>query len=223
MNHSLWSIVDDNDQAQCNLDPAAVSGSTPVDSSSVNSNGGKLIRVIPVLATEKGTFELKVQKPQKELPFKLAIKESKLTLRKGQQGEFVVEIIVTPKTLDGVEGRLTLSIFKDEKLIGGVTFLIKVATAYAKIFVHDNYSLPVKNTEVLLSHPGDPRILVAKTDQKGIAAFGPLNPGFYFASIKNEKNEKAEAVRIQIIQGKHNNFNIGKGGLLDRINFEKVL
>ncbi len=83
---------------------------------------------------------------------------------------------------------------RDEEPIGGVTFLLKVETARAHAFVHDRRGLPVPAVEVTLRHPGDPRVLVAKTNRKGVAAFGPLNPGFYFASVKGSAPERVHIV-----------------------------
>jgi hypothetical protein len=209
MSHGLWNIVPDNDQAQCNLDPASVSGSVPVDSSDTNSNAGTIIRTIPVFTPEGGTFELRIGEPDKKLPVKILAKQTKLALRKGQRGEFRLEIQVAPKTPDGLEGRHSVAIIRNKKIVGGVTFQIKVATASARIFVHDNRGQDVPKATVELRHPGDPRILTAVTDGKGIASFGPLNPGFYFAGIKGER---AAPVRIHIVAGKDNSIKIEKEG-----------
>jgi len=209
MSHSLWNIVPDNDQAQCNLSPAAVSGSVPVDSSSVNSNAGKLIRTIPVFAPDGGAFELRIGKPEKDLPVKVRAEKSKLLLRKGQQGEFSLEIQVAPNTPDGVKGQISVAVIRDRKTIGGMTFQVKVATAFAKILAHDHGGQPIPKATVLLRHPGDPRVLSAMTDGKGAAVFGPLNPGFYFAEIKDGR---CAPVRIHVVPGKDNLFKIEKGG-----------
>lgn len=201
--HGLWDIIADNDQAQCNLDPAAVSGSFPVNNADTNSNGGGIVRTIPIIAEKGGTFELHIGKPDKELPVTIGVKTKKLTLKKGQRGEFIVEIQVAPKTPDGIEGRIPVAIVQDKKIIGGVTFLVKVATAFAKIFVHDPHGRPIPKTTVLLRHPGDIRILSAVTNTRGIAAFDPLNPGFYFAEVKGKGSIP---VRIQVMPGRKKYF-----------------
>ena len=209
LSHNLWNIVADNDQAQCNLNPAAVSGAVPVDSSSVNANAGKLIRTIPVFAPAGGTFELHLGKPEEGLPVKIRAKKTKLALRKGGLGEFQVEIQVVSKTRDGVQGTVSASIIQNKKTVGGVTFLIKVATAAAQVFVHDHRGLPVPKVKVELRHPGDPRVMSAVTDRSGVAFFGPINPGFYFVDIKDEL---CVPVRIHVVPGDRNFFKIEKGG-----------
>ena len=205
MSHNLWSIVADNNQVQCNLNPASVSGSASADSSSVNSNAGKLIRTIPVFASEGGTFELRIDRPEKDLPVKVTAKESRLVLRKGQKGEFLLEIQVAPNTRDGAEGRISVAVVHDKTVISGVTFHIKIATASARFFVHDYRGLPVSRATLLLKHPGDPRTLSAVTNGEGDAAFGPLNPGFYFAEIEDKRDAP---VRVHLIPGKENFFTI---------------
>ncbi len=185
INHNLWSITQDNDQAQHNLNAASVSGAVPVTSDSVNSNAGKIVRKIMVVAEKKGTFELRVGKIDKVLPVRVVLKKKTLVLRKNQKGEFLLEIVLPKKIKDGVKSQLDVTLLQDKKVIGGFTLQLKTATAFAKIFVHDCRGQSIPKTKVILRHPGDPRTLIAKTDKKGVAAFGPLNPGFYFAEAKD--------------------------------------
>lgn len=208
MNHSLWSIVADNDQVQCNLNPASVSGSFPADSSSVNANGGKIIRKIPVFALQEGDFELQIDKLDKDLPIKIRTKKTKLSLKPGQQDEFVLEIQVTPNTRDGIKAKASVSITCEKKVIGGVTFLVKTATAFAKIFAYDDRGRPIPETKIVLHSPGDPRELSDTTNKMGIASFGPLNPGFYFAEIKDDRSKHNTPTRIYITPGKNNTFRL---------------
>jgi hypothetical protein len=209
MDHSLWSIVNDNDQAQCNLNPAVVSGSASADSTSVNSNAGTLVRTIPVLAAKGGLFEIRVGRPTDKLPVKIRIKKRKLELRKGMSAEFLLEIQIPSRTPDGLRSLIPVSIVRGKEVIGGVTFQIETATAYANAFVHDHRGLPLPKVKVFLKHPGDPRVITAVTDKKGIAGFGPLNPGFYFAEISDEL---CAPVRVHIVAGGRNRFKIEKGG-----------
>ena len=205
MSHALWNIVADNDQAQCNFNPASVSGTFPVDSTSTNSNAGKLIVPIPVFAQQGGTFTLRIGKPEKDLPVKARPQKERLDLREGQQGEFLLEIQIPPDTPDGKKGLLSVQVMRGKTAIGGMTFQIKTATAFAGIFVHDSRGLPDSRATVIIRRPGDPRLLSARTNKKGIATFGPLNPGFYFAEIKGKKEEP---LRIHITSGKENFFRI---------------
>ena len=184
MDHAQWDIQSDNDQVQCNLDPAAVSGSTSAGSGSTNSNAGKIIRTIPVFAAEEGTFELRLDRAEPDLPLEIVPDKQRMTLRKGQTGEFRIEISVKPGTKDGLKGRVALAIHRERVVVGGVTVLISVGTAAAAVHVHDHRGLPTFDARVVLWHPGDPRKLQAPTDSKGVARFGPLNPGFYFAHTK---------------------------------------
>ncbi|MFC1855909.1 hypothetical protein ACFL2A_05150 [Thermodesulfobacteriota bacterium] len=185
ISHNLWSIRQDNDQAQHNLNPAAVSGAVPVDTGSVNSNAGKIIRKIQIDADRRGNFELLIGKIDKNLPVRVELKKKALQLRKGEKGEFILEIALAEKIKDGVKAQLAVTLLCDKEIIGGFTLLLRTATANARVFVHDCYGRPIPSTKVILSHPGDPRKLIAKTDKKGIAVFGPLNPGFYFASAND--------------------------------------
>ncbi len=182
--HALWNIQADNDQVQCNLDPAAVSGSSPVDAASTNSNAGKIIRTIPVLAEQQGAFELRLGKPEGELELDVKQARQRLALKKGQAGEFVLEVGVKKGVKNGLKGRLPVSIYRDKTLVGGVTFLIQAGTATALVAVYDHRGRPVPEAKVILWQPGDPRKLVAPADAKGVARFGPLNPGFYYAYTK---------------------------------------
>jgi len=209
LSHSLWSITADNDQVQCNLDPAAVSGAVPVDSTDTNSNSGKIFRLMPITAAGGGTFEIRVGRPEKKTPIKIKIEKNNLVLRKGQKEAFQLEIIVPPKTPDGLEDQIPVEIMQGRKRIGGVTFLIKTATAHAKILAHGRDGAPVAKMTVLLRYPGDPRVLSAVTNEKGIASFGPLNPGFYFAEMKGEKDAP---LRVFIAPGKNNSFKFEMSG-----------
>ena len=209
MSHSLWSITEDNDQVQCNLDPAAVSGTVPVDSSDTNSNSGKIIRSMPITAMRAGTFGIRIGQLEKKIPAKIQVKKSKLVLRKGQREEFLLEIQVLPKTPDGLEDKIPVEIMQGKKRVGGVTFLIKTATSFAKILAHDRKGTPVPKMTVLLRYPGDPRVLSAMTNDKGIASFGPLNPGFYFVEIKGEKDAP---LRVYIAPSKENSFKFEMSG-----------
>ena len=199
LSHNLWSIVADNDQAQCNLNPATVSGSVPVSSGSVNSNAGSIVQVIPVVAERGGTFSVKIGKVDAGFELNTKLKDRSMKLRKRQRGEFVLTVSIPPRTKDGGLARLPVTIYRNDDPIGGLTFVITVATAHAHAFVHDTRGLAVPTVEVSLRHPGDPRVLVAKANRKGIAAFGPLNPGFYFASVKG-----SEPQRVHITARKDN-------------------
>ena len=181
MSHTLWHIPEDNDQAQCNLDPAAVSGSTPVGGGATNSNAGKLIRTIPVEADEDGTFEVKVMGFDGEVKGETAVEPATRTLKKGDRADFNVTITIPSGTKDGAAGRLTVVLVKNQRTVGGVTFLLKVATSHVMAYVYDAAGLAVPKAKVTLTAPQDPRRLEAFTDEKGLARFGPLNPGFYFA------------------------------------------
>jgi hypothetical protein len=193
MSHNLWQIINDNDQVQCNLNPAAVSGSVPVTSGSVNSNAGKIVQLIPITADADGTFELRVGKPKADFSLIPKVEKKSMKLKKGQISLFKLEIIVEGEVKDGAKGQLTVTLLRGGKVIGGVTFLLTTATAFARVAVFNSRSLPVPGAEVILWQPGDPRKLTAKTDKRGIATFGPLNPGFYFTNSKGIKQPKARA------------------------------
>lgn len=201
MDHRLWHITQDNDQVQCNIDPASVSGGTPVDQASTNSNAGVIMRTIPVFAEIEGVFEIRFDKPEIKIPIEM--EAEKLKLKKGETGEIPIKIKIKPGIKDGVKGRLTARLTHNDKTIGGVTFLINVATAYAQAYALTENGMKVPKTEVILRHPGDPRRLASVTNKDGIAVFGPLNPGFYFASIKESK-----PVRVYIKPGKENPIQI---------------
>lgn len=200
MDHDLWNIQVDNDQVQCNLEPAAVSGTVPVSEDDTNTNAGKIIRVIPIVADREGLFELRAQKTR-ELPIEIKIKNPIRTLKQGEVSEFVLEIVVKPNTKDGLKGSLPIFLRRNRKTIGGMTFLLVTATAFAQAAVYDARGIALPDVKVILGHPGDPRRLMAPTDKQGIAHFGPLNPGFYFVQI----NEQSP-VRIFVVQGKKNFF-----------------
>jgi len=185
MEHDLWNIRADNDQVQCNLNPATISGLVPVDSGSINTNAGKIIRTFPIIAEEAGTFELHVEKPEADFPVKIKVEKSKLTLKKGQTDNFNVEIAAEKEIKDGAKGQLTVTIYQNGRAIGGTTFLLTTATAFAEVAVYNYRSILMPKTGVTLQHPGDFRVLIAQTNSKGIAHFGPLNPGFYFAQIED--------------------------------------
>lgn len=202
MNYDLWNIQPDNDQVQCNLDPASVSGTVPVTGNDTNTNSGKIIRVIPIFADKEGLYELQVQKTR-ELPIEVKIKNPSRSLKKGEVSEFVLEIVVNQGTEDGLKGSIPVIFRRNEKAIGGMTFLLVTATAFAQVTIYDARGNSVPGVKVLLWHPGDPRKLTAPTDKKGVAHFGPLNPGFYFAQINEQSPE-----RILIVQGKKNIFKI---------------
>lgn len=184
MSHALWSIKPDNDQAQCNLSPAAVSGAVPVSAGSTNSNAGKIVRVIPVTADEEGAFDLQAARPEAELPFDLTLPKRRLALKKGATGEFTVEITLKAGAKPGVDYPLTLALRRNREVIGGVTFLLRIATASVLVALIDHRNMPVVGAKVILWQPGDPRKLTAAADRKGVARFGPLNPGFYFAHTR---------------------------------------
>lgn len=185
MDHTLWNIQTDNDQIQCNIDPAAISGAVPVDSGSVNSNAGKIIRTFSIVAEDTGIFELRVGKPEANFPIRVKVEKNELTLKKGQTAEFNLEIATEKKIKDGAEGKLTVTIYRDRKAIGGVTFLLTIATAFAEVAVYNYRGIPMPKVRVTLRHPDDSRVLVAQTDSEGMAHFGPLNPGFYFAHVED--------------------------------------
>jgi len=206
--HNLWEIVNDNDQVQCNINPASVSGSVPVTSGSVNSNAGKIMQMIPITADEAGAFEVKVEKPKADFPLTTKIKTKKVNLKKGQTAQFQLEIAVDDKVEDGAKGQLDVKILRNGEVIGGMTFLLKTETAYAKVAVYNSLSRPVVNAEVILQQPGDSRKLTAKTDKKGIATFGPLNPGFYFAH--SEKIDQSK-VRVFTPPGKETTITLIDG------------
>jgi hypothetical protein len=203
INYPLWNLTD-NDQVQCNMDPAAVSGVVPVDSGSVNSNAGKIVRFIPVFADKGGTFELRVGDPRAAFKLKSAVEPKTLTLKAGEKGGFQLQMLLADKVDDGAEGTLMVELYRDRDRIGGVTFLLKTATAKANVRVYTQRGLPVRGAQVNLTHPDDPRKLSAETDRAGIAQFGPLNPGFYFASTKGA----GEPVRLQVMAGKDNSIQL---------------
>ena len=185
MDHTLWHLIQDNDQVQCNIDPASVSGATPVSSASTNSNAGLIMRTIPIFAEMDGVFEIKFDEPEMKIPVEM--EAEKLRLKKGETGIILLKIKIKPETRDGEKGRLTARLTHNDQTIGGVTFLIKVITAYAQVYVLTEEGNRVANIEVMLIHPGDPRRLVSVTDKNGIAVFGPLNSGFYYASVRESK------------------------------------
>ena len=157
------------------------------------------MQVIPVVAERGGTFSVKIGKVDAGFELNTKLKNRSLKLRKRQRGEFVLTVSIPPRTKDGGLARLPVTIYRNDDPIGGLTFVITVATAHAHAFVHDTRGLAVPAVEVSLRHPGDPRVLVAKANRKGIAAFGPLNPGFYFASVKG-----SEPQRVHITARKDN-------------------
>lgn len=205
LSHNLWTIKGDNDQAQCNLNPASVSGSVPVSSASTNSNAGRLVRAIPVTAETGGTFQLRIGKPEGAIPVKVRVKNRTLKLRKGQRGEMLLEIVVPERLRDGLKDHFSVELLRNRNPIGGMTFLLETATAYAGFFVHDAQGLAVSKAKVALSQPGDPRQLYALTNRRGIAEFGPLNPGFYFAEVEGYGSA---SVRVHVIAGKKNQFKL---------------
>lgn len=203
MDHTLWHIIQDNDQVQCNLNPASVSGSTPVGSGSVNSNAGLIIREVPIVADMDGVFEFKFDKPKIDAQIEMEAK--KLRLKRGETGEIPIEIRIESGTRDGVRGSLTARLLHNGELIGGVTFLIEVATAYAQAYIITERGMRIPKVEVTLRHPGDPRKLVSVTNRDGVALFGPLNPGFYWANIKESDQPP---IRVYIKPGKENPIQI---------------
>ncbi len=208
MSHNLWQIINDNDQVQCNLNPAAVSGDVEVSSDSVNSNAGRIVQLIPITADADGTFELRVDNPKADFPLITKVEKKKIKLKKGQTSQFKLEVIVEGVVKDGAKGQLTVTLLRGDEIIGGVTFLLTTATAFASVAVYNSRSLPVPNAEVILWQPGDPRRLTAKTDKKGIASFGPLNPGFYFANSKSIEQPNARAF---IAAGKDTTITLTEG------------
>jgi hypothetical protein len=206
LSHNLWNITGDNDQVQCNFNPASVSGSVPVSSGSTNANAGRIVRTIPIVAETAGTFELKVAKPEEgKLPIKVSAKNRKLRLRKGQRGEMLLEVAIGKRVKDGVRDRLSIWLMHNRKIAGGITFLIETATAAAQFFVHDWRGLALPRAKVVLRHPGDPRELYATSNKKGFAVFGPLNPGFYFAEVEKGGGPP---VRVHITPGRENLFKL---------------
>ncbi|UCF04387.1 MAG: hypothetical protein JSV33_10630 [bacterium] len=206
LSHNLWNIIADNDQVQCNFNPASVSGSVPVPSGSTNANAGRIIRTIPIVAETAGTFELKVGKPEEgKLPIKVGVKNRTLRLRKGQRAEMTLEIVIGKRVKDGIRERLSAGLVHNRKIVGGMTFLIETATAAAQFFVHDRRGLAVPKAKVILRLPGDPRKPYAISNKKGFAEFGPLNPGFYFAEV--ERGGSAP-VRVHIRRGPENRFKL---------------
>jgi hypothetical protein len=187
MSHPLWNIQQDNDQVQRNLDPAPVSGSQSVPAGATNSNAGKLMRTIPVLAEIGGTFELRVAKPKAEFPVRARAKKSTLELRKGKTGEFQLEITLPEKVKDGARGELAVTVRRNREVVGGVTFLLMTGTGSANVAVYDARAVAARSATVILTQPEDPRELVARTDRSGVARFGPLNPGFYFARVQDSR------------------------------------
>jgi hypothetical protein len=117
----------------------------------------------------------------------------------------LLEIAMGKRVKDGVRDRLSVWLVHNRKIAGGITFLIETATAAAQFFVHDWRGLAVPRAKVILRHPGDPRELYAKSNKKGFAGFGPLNPGFYFAEV--EKGGGAP-VRVHITPGRENRFKL---------------
>ncbi len=202
MDHTLWHIIADNDQVQCNIDPASVSGSTTVGSGSVNSNAGVIMRTIPIVAEMDGVFEIVFDKPKIDAPVEMVTE--KLRLKKGEAGKIPIEIRLKQDVKDGVKGLLTARLLHNEKQIGGVTFQIETATAYAQAYVFTERGMKVPKFKVILRHPGDPRRIVSVTNRNGVAIFGPLNPGFYWATI--EENDQPP-VRVFIKPGKENPIN----------------
>ncbi|MCK5130517.1 MAG: hypothetical protein KAR40_00010 [Candidatus Sabulitectum sp.] len=201
MSHSLWNITADNDQAQCNLNPAMVSGTVSASGSSTNSNAGTIVRSIPIMAEKAGTFKLMVGKLDGDLPVKFKVTTKQLMLRKGQDGELRLELSLKSRIKDGAKGVLPVNLLRNDKVIGGMTFLVEVATAYMDVAVFDTRGLPVAKAEVILRQPGDPRMLTAGTNRKGGARFGPLNPGFYFAEVAGND---LHPLRIHVApDGKH--------------------
>lgn len=202
INHNLWSIQADNDQVQCNLDPAALSGTVPVSSSDTNTNAGKIVRTIVITADREGEFEIRSHKIR-ELPIDIKIEKAVRKLKQGETAKFTLEIVIKPGTNDGLKGTLPVFILRNGKTIGGWTFLLTTATAFAEIFVHDKLGRALPKVKVALKYPGDPRRPTALTNEKGIACFGPLNPGFCFVQAIEE-----DPTRVLIVQGKKNYFRI---------------
>jgi len=203
MSHPLWSIKEDNDQVQCNLDPASVSGSVPVDAGSVNTNAGKFVQIIPIVADATGTFEIRVGRPSGDVPLDVKVDKRMIKLERGQMAQFKLEIGIKPGTKDGAKAQVSVTFRRSKKVIGGMSFLITTATAFADVAIYNQYGLIVGDVKVLLTQPGDPRELIAETDKGGIAHFGPLNPGFYFAKVKGIK----EPMRIFVAPG-NNHFKL---------------
>jgi hypothetical protein len=199
LDHTLWSIRDDNDQVQCNLNPASISGSVPVTSAST-SNAGAIVQIIPIVALEEGRFQLHVEEPKADFHITTKVEREWLELKRGQMAEFALEIALEEKVEDGLKGRLVVAVKRDETTLGGVTFLLRTATAYADVAVYDQRGRPVPEATVNLRYPGDPRVLSTHTDGQGIANFGPLNPGFYFA---HTKGTKGPPVRLHIGEGRN--------------------
>jgi hypothetical protein len=204
MNYSLWDLTD-NDQVQCNMDPASVSGTVPVSSASTNSNSGKLIRLIPVFAEKAGTFQLRVGDAKAGFKLKTVVEPKSLTLKAGAKGTFELQIVLGEKVKDGATGELTVEIVRGRDRIGGVTFLLKTATAKAGVAVYTERGEPVAGAVVTLTQPEDSRKLTAKTDKQGIARFEPLNPGFYFA---NAKGNEQGPVRLLVSPGRENSVKL---------------
>jgi len=202
MDHDLWDIQADNGQVQCNLDPAVVSGTVPVRTGDTNTNTGRIMRTIPITADREGMFELRPRKTR-ELPIEITIDKPARNLKQGETTEFTVEVVLKPGTKDGLKGSLPIFLLRNGKTIGGWTFLLTAATAFANIAVYDERGRALPKVKVFLRYPSDPRRPMAPTDKQGIAHFGPLNPGFYFVQI-NEHPPK----RILVVPGKKNFFQL---------------
>ncbi len=211
MDHTLWQITQDNDQVQCNINAASVSGSFPVDSAATNSNAGRLNIVMPIFAEAAGgDFEIQLEKAKGELPFSLRAKTKLVHLKKMEKGRLVVELRLTKGRQanpieDGLKGRFDVLLLKDKKIIGGATFIVETATAHAHAMAFDERNLPISGAKIVLSQPGIATTLSAKTNKKGIAQFGPMNPGFYFAKVDGSD---AKPIRVWIRPGDKNSIRL---------------
>jgi hypothetical protein len=202
MDHDLWNIQPDNDQAQCNFDPAAISGTVPVGTADTNANAGRIVRTVPVVADRDGTFELRTGKAS-DLPIEIKIDKPTRDLKKGETAGFALEVVIRPGTKDGLKGSLPVFLLRNRKNIGGWTFVLTTATAFATIAVCDERGRALPAIKVSLTHPGDPRRPMAPTDKQGIANFGPLNPGFYFVQVGEQP-----PTRILVEPGRKNAFQL---------------
>lgn len=201
LDHNLWQIIPDNDQVQCNINPATISGSIPVSSGATNSNSGAIFRVVPILARKEGNFEFQLAKSEKDVPVKVEIAESKFIMKKNEKRNIPIKIMVERETPDGMKGKISIGILHNNELIGGMTFHVKVKTAFAQIYAFNKQGLKVPGIKINLRCLDDPRKIFSITDKNGFADFGPLNPGFYFVEMEGNRNS---SLRVYIKPGRVN-------------------
>jgi hypothetical protein len=189
LDYALFNPRWDNDQAQHNLSPVFISGDEVITDTTGSSNARMAYRRIPVVAPADGEFSLRLGDVRGTMKVQIRVDPPTVRLKKGENGAFVIAVAIPPGTARDAEGVLDVGIIwtpaRDgaaADMLSGVSMRFAVCTSHVVADVHGPDGHPAAKAKVLLTQPDDPRELTAVTDNKGVAAFGPLNPGFYFLS-----------------------------------------